>query len=73
MSQNNSDNARYHTAEANLEHAQQKVRQLERKLDKLSVKLNEILEVSSLVGATQLTMSVIIKHKVEQAHDVINE
>ena len=58
MSQNNSDNALYHTAEANLEHAQQKVRQL---------------EVSSLVGATQLTMSVIIKHKVEQAHDVINE
>jgi hypothetical protein len=73
MSQNNSDNAELYTAQANMADATIKINRLEYKLEKLSAMLNEIVEASNIEGATQLTTSVIVKHKIEQAQKIINE
>lgn len=73
MSQNNSDNAELYTAQANMADATIKINRLEYKLEKLSAMLKEIIEASNIEGATQLTTSVIVKHKIEQAQKIINE
>ena len=73
MSQNNSDNAELYTAQANMADATIKINRLEYKLEKLSSMLKEIVEASNIEGATQLTTSVIVKHKIEQAQKIINE
>ena len=73
MSQNNSDNAELYTAQANMADATIKINRLEYKLEKLSAMLKDIIEASNIEGATQLTTSVIVKHKIEQAQKIINE
>ena len=73
MSQNNSDNAALYTAEANIVDANLKIAKLENKINKLSTMLDDIEVASSIEGATQLTTSVMIKHKIEQAQKIINE
>jgi hypothetical protein len=73
MSQNNSDNAALHTAHANISDATIKINRLEYKLERLNAMLKEIVEASNIEGATQLTTSVMIKHKIEQAQKIINE
>ena len=73
MSQNNSDNAELYTAQANMEDAKIKINRLEYKLERLNAMLKEIVEASNIEGATQLTTSVIVKHKIEQAQKIINE
>jgi hypothetical protein len=73
MSQNNSDNAALHTAHANIADATIKINRLEYKLERLNAMLKEIVEASNIEGATQLTTSVMIKHKIEQAQKIINE
>ena len=73
MSQNNSDNAALYTAQANMADATIKINRLEYKLERLNAMLKEIVEASNIEGATQLTTSVIVKHKIEQAQKIINE
>ncbi len=73
MSQNNSDNAALYTAEANMVDANLTIAKLEHKIARLGTMLNDIEVASSIEGATQLTTSVMIKHKIEQAHKIINE
>ena len=73
MSQNNSDNAELYTAQANMADATIKLNRLEYKLERLNAMLKEIVEASNIEGATQLTTSVIVKHKIEQAQKIINE
>ena len=73
MSQNNSDNAELYTAQANMADATIKINRLEYKLERLKAMLKEIVEASNIEGATQLTTSVIVKHKIEQAQKIINE
>ena len=73
MSQNNSDNAELYTAQANMADATIKINRLEYKLEILNAMLKEIVEASNIEGATQLTTSVIVKHKIEQAQKIINE
>jgi len=73
MSQNNSDNAALHTAEANMMDANLQIAKLEYKLKRLIPVLKEIVDIANLEGATQLTTGVIVKHKVEQAQAIINE
>ena len=50
-----------------------KINRLEYKLERLDAMLKEIVEASNIEGATQLTTSVIVKHKIEQAQKIINE
>ena len=73
MSQNNSDNAALHTAPANISDANITISKLQYKIERLEKMLHEIQQASSIEGATQLTTSVMIKHKIEQAQKIINE
>lgn len=72
MSQNNSDNAAYYTAQHKNSEYQMDLLHLNSKMDQLKDKLNEIKEVPGIEGATQLTITSLIQYKVEQAIKIID-
>ena len=73
MSQNNSDNAAYYTAQHTSHEQQVKIAHLNIKLDQLKDKLKEIADVPSIEGATLLTISALKQYKVEQAKKILDD
>ena len=72
MSQNNSDNAAYYTAQHKNSEYQMDLLHLSSKMEQLKEKLEEISKVPAIEGATQLTITSLIQYKVEQAIKIID-
>tara|TARA_R110002126_G_scaffold286272_1_gene437814 strand:+ start:1066 stop:1287 length:222 start_codon:yes stop_codon:yes gene_type:complete len=72
MSQNNSDNAAYYTAQHKNSEYQMDILHLSSKIEQVKEKLEEISKVPAIEGATQLTITSLIQYKVEQAIKIID-
>ena len=72
MSQNNSDNAAYYTAQHKNSEYQMDLLHLSSKMEQLKEKLEEIAKVPSIEGATLLTITSLIQYKIEQAIKIID-
>jgi|TARA_R110001583_G_scaffold4426_2_gene25613 hypothetical protein len=72
MSQNNSDNAAYYTAQHKNSEYQMDILHLSSKMEQVKEKLEEISKVPAIEGATQLTITSLIQYKVEQAIKIID-
>lgn len=72
MSQNNSDNAAYYTAQHKNSEYQMDILHLSSKIEQVKDKLEEISKVPAIEGATQLTITSLIQYKVEQAIKIID-
>ncbi len=72
MSQNNSDNAAYYTAQHKNSEYQMDLLHLSSKMEQLKEKLEEISKIPVIEGATLLTITSLIQYKVEQAIKIID-
>jgi len=72
MSQNNSHNAAYYTAQHKNSEYQMDILHLSSKMEQVKEKLEEISKVPAIEGATQLTITSLIQYKVEQAIKIID-